>query len=119
VGLVQLLMELPHPSKEVKEAVDAAVAWFEAVRIRDHRVESFVNAEGKHDRRWVESTKGNDLWARFYELDTNKPFVCDRDGIIKYDLSEIGYERRNGYSWYNDTPLKMLEKYAKWKAKNK
>lgn len=119
VGLVQLLMELPHPSKEVKEAVEAAVAWFEATRIRDHRVESFVNAEGKRDRHWVESTQGNDLWARFYELDTNKPFVCDRDGIIKYDLSEIGYERRNGYSWYNDTPLKMLEKYAKWKAKNK
>lgn len=119
VGLVQLLMELPHPSKEVKEAVEGAVAWFEANRIRDHRVQHFVNAEGKPDRRWVESTEGNDLWGRFNELDTNRPFVCDRDGIIKYDLSEIGYERRNGYSWYNDTALKMLEKYTKWKAKNK
>lgn len=118
VGLVQLLMELPHPSKEVKDAVEGAVAWFEATRIRDHRVENFTNAEGKKDRRWVASTEGDDLWARFYELDTNKPFVCDRDGIIKYDLSEIGYERRNGYSWYTNTPLRMLEKYAKWKKKN-
>jgi pectinesterase len=118
VGLVQLLMELPNPSQRVKDAVVAAVAWFEATRIRDHRVQPFVNAEGQKDRRWVESTEGNDLWARFYELDTNKPYVCDRDGIIKYDLSEIGYERRNGYNWYTDTPLKMLEKYTKWKSKN-
>jgi pectinesterase len=118
VGLVMLLMDLKNPSKEVKEAVEGAIAWFETTRIRDHRVENFINAEGKPDRRWVESTKGDDLWARFYELDTNKPFVCDRDGIIKYDLSEIGYERRNGYGWYGNTPLKAIEKYAKWKQKN-
>lgn len=117
VGLVMLLMDLPHPSPAVKEAIEGAIAWFEANRIRDHRVESFTNAEGQSDRRWVESTKGDDLWGRFYELDTNKPFVCDRDGIIKYDLSEIGYERRNGYSWYGSSPLKAIEKYAKWKKK--
>jgi len=118
VGLAMMLMDLKNPSKEVKEAVEGAIAWFEATRIRDHRVQNFINAEGKPDRRWVESTQGDDLWARFYELDTNKPFVCDRDGIIKYDLSEIGYERRNGYSWYGNTPLKAIEKYAKWKKKN-
>jgi len=118
VGLVMLLMDLKNPSKEVKEAIEGAIAWFEATRIRDHRVQNFINAEGKPDRRWVESTKGDDLWARFNELDTNKPFVCDRDGIIKYDLSEIGYERRNGYSWYSNSPLKAIEKFAKWKTKN-
>jgi len=118
VGLVMLLMDLPNPSPTVKEAVNGAIAWFEANRIRDHRVQLFTNAEGKPDRRWVESTEGDDLWGRFYELDTNKPYVCDRDGIIKYDLSEIGYERRNGYSWYGSSPLKAIEKYAKWKNKN-
>ncbi len=118
VGLVMLLMDLPNPSAAVKEAIEGAMAWFEANRIRDHRVQNFTNAEGKKDRRWVESTEGDDLWARFNELQTNKPFVCDRDGIIKYDLSEIGYERRNGYSWYGNTPLKAIEKYAKWKQKN-
>lgn len=117
-GLVMLLMDLPNPSAEVKEAIEGAMAWFEANRIRDHRVQNFTNAEGKKDRRWIESTEGDDLWARFSELDTNKPYVCDRDGIIKYDLSEIGYERRNGYSWYGNTPLKAIEKYAKWKQKN-
>ncbi len=118
VGLVMLLMDLKNPCKEVKEAIEGAITWFETTRIRDHRVQNFINSEGKPDRRWVESTQGDDLWARFYELDTNKPFVCDRDGIIKYDLSEIGYERRNGYSWYGNTPLKAIEKYVKWKSKN-
>jgi len=117
-GLVMLLMDLPHPSAAVKEAVDGAIAWFEANRIHNHRVQSFTNTEGKRDRHWVESSEGDDLWARFNELDTNKPFVCDRDGFIKYDLSEIGYERRNGYSWYGSSPLKAIEKYAKWKLKN-
>lgn len=115
VGLVMLLMDLPNPSNEVKEAVEGAIAWFETTRIRDHRVQSFTNAEGKKDLRWVASTEGPDVWARFYELDTNKPFVCDRDGIVKYDLSEIGYERRNGYGWYTEAPNKAIEKYAKWK----
>lgn len=115
VGLVMLLMDLPNPSKEVKEAVEGAIAWFEATRIRDYRVEEFTNAEGKKDRRWVKSNQGPDVWGRFNELDTNKHFVCDRDGIIKYDLSEIGYERRNGYGWYTDAPNKAIEKYEKWK----
>ena len=57
------------------------------------------------------------LWARFYELETNRPFFCDRDGIKKYDISEIGYERRNGYSWYNNGGLKVLAKYKEWKKK--
>lgn len=55
------------------------------------------------------------LWARFYELDTNRPFFSDRDGIKKYDISEIGHERRNGYSWYNKDGSKVLAKYEKWK----
>ena len=37
------------------------------------------------------------MWARFYEIGTNRPIFSDRDGFAKHDLSEIGYERRNGY----------------------
>ena len=39
------------------------------------------------------------LWARFYDIKTNKPIYCSRDGIPKSTLAEISYERRNGYSW--------------------
>jgi pectinesterase len=115
VGLLQLLMDVSNPDQEVKDAIVGAVEWFELNRIKDHRVESFTNDDGKPDLRWVLSTEGDDLWGRFCDLNTNKPFVCDRDGIIKYDLSEIGYERRNGYAWYTSAPLKVLKSYEKWK----
>ncbi len=115
VGIVHLLMSLPEPSAEIQEAVHAAMAWFDANRITDHRIIYIIDEDGLRDRRWVESTKGNDLWGRFCELDTNRPFCSDRDGIAKYDISEIGYERRNGYGWYTDAPLSLFPVYESWK----
>ncbi len=38
-------------------------------------------------------------WARFYELETNRPIYGDRDGKIHYTLEEISEERRRGYAW--------------------
>lgn len=38
-------------------------------------------------------------WARFYELETNRPIYGDRDGKIHYTLEEITEERRRGYAW--------------------
>jgi len=43
------------------------------------------------------------------------PFISDfwnhLIGIKKYDISEIGHERRNGYSWYNKDGSKVLKRY--------
>ena len=55
------------------------------------------------------------MWARFYDLDTNRPFFSDRDGIKKYDISQIGHERRTGYSWYNRDGSTVLSRYKMWK----
>jgi PelA/Pel-15E family pectate lyase len=61
---------------------------------------------------------GNVTWARFYELDSNEPFFCGRDGVKKKKLEEVEFERRVGYAWYNESPAKLLsEDYPKWKAK--
>ena len=58
------------------------------------------------------------MWARFYELETMKPIFIGRDSVIKYDVTQIEAERRNGYAWYGDWPRKLLEQdYPKWKAK--
>lgn len=49
---------------------------------------------------WLErSAIGDDRWARFYELGTNRPLYGDRDGRIHHDLDEISEERRKGYAW--------------------
>ncbi len=113
--IVLLLMSLPHPSKAVIEAVESAIVWFKASKIEGLQKEYFTNSEGKKDFRMVSCTNCEPLWARFYTLEDNRPFFSDRDGVKKYNISEIGYERRNGYSWYNNSGLKVLKYYDKWK----
>ena len=103
-----------------RQLVEGAVAWFQEVKIEGLKRETFTNADGKKDYRMVPCQEEDDcspLWARFYTLEDNRPFFCDRDGVKRYNLSEIGYERRNGYSWYNDDGEEVLEKYAEWKKK--
>jgi pectate lyase len=113
-GILRLLMSLDKPDERVAAAVDAAVAWFETVRLTGIRLE-------KKDGNLTvaEDRKASPLWARFYEIGTNRPFFCGRDGIKKYDISEIEPERRNGYAWYGDWPQSLLEnEYPGWKRKN-
>jgi pectinesterase len=117
VGLLRLLMDIKNPSPEIIRAVEGGVAWLDAHKLKNTRWDSFINADGKKDRRIVSDPKAKDMWARFYDLETALPFVCDRDGIKKNTLEEIGYERRNGYNWYSDGPQKVLDAYPTWKAK--
>ncbi len=120
IGVVMFLMSRPNPSKAIRRSIEAAVEWFRTSRIEGKKIERYTNAEGKPDLRMVDCKAGEQcepLWGRFYTLDTNRPFVCDRDGVIKYDLSEIGYERRNGYGWYNHHGQMVLKEYEAWKRR--
>ena len=58
------------------------------------------------------------LWARYYDIETNRPFYCDRDGVKKYALAEVGLERRKGYAWLRPWGAKVLAEYGKWRAKH-
>lgn len=113
-----LLMSIEHPSKEIKKAINAAVAWFEKTKITNLREERIVNQNGKIiHKKMVSSENEPAIWARFMELTDNTPFFCDRDGIKKYSISDIGEERRNGYAWYKNSPQKVLNEYPIWKNK--
>jgi pectinesterase len=115
-GLIKLLMEIENPSPAVIKAVNGAVEWLDSHRVKHCRIELFKNSDGKPDRRIVEDPNAADIWARFYDLDTELPYFCDRDGIKKNTMAEIGYERRTGYNWYTDAPREILDKYPAWKA---
>ncbi|WP_321334739.1 pectate lyase [uncultured Bacteroides sp.] len=117
-NLTLLLMSLPNPSKEIKEAIEGAVAWFKESEIKNTTKEYFTNKEGRKDYRMTSCTNCPPIWARFYDLDTNRPFFCDRDGIKVSSISDIGYERRNGYGWYNSDGIKLFQEYAKWKKEH-
>lgn len=112
-SIVALLMSIPHPSPEIVAAVKGAVAWFETHAVKDIRVERVPDGSPKGDARVI-SAPGNILWARFYDLETGKPFFCGRDGVKHATLVEIEKERRGGYSWYTNAPQRVLDRYAKW-----
>ena len=66
----------------------------------------------------VQDAAAPPIWARFYEIGTNRPIFCDRDGVAKHSLGEIGYERRNGYAWLGYWPRALLEQdYPAWKER--
>lgn len=115
--IILLLMTIENPSPEVITAINSAVTWFEKTKITGIKIEEKTLDNGKKDRVVVADADAKPLWARFMELDDNTPFFCDRDGIKKATLAEIGYERRNGYAWYTNEPKEVLKEYPRWKKK--
>lgn len=116
--IVMLLMSIENPSKEIINAVNSAVAWFEKVKITGLRKDRVYNDVGKIiDKRMIPDENAPAIWARFMELEDNMPFFCDRDGVKKATLAEIGDERRNGYAWYRSDPQMVLDAYPDWKKK--
>jgi PelA/Pel-15E family pectate lyase len=120
VGIVRFLMSIEKPGPEIIEAVQAAVAWFDEAGlegIRLVRKEDPSKPRG-WDRVVIEDASAPPIWARFYNIETNKPVFCSRDGIPKATLTEISYERRNGYSWLGYYATDLLAKdYPAWKKK--
>ena len=113
-GIVQYLMQIPKPSPEIVSAIENAVAWFQAAEIKGQR----LITKADNDRFLQLDPAARGLWARFYEISTNRPIFSGRDGIIKYRLDEIELERRAGYSWIGPYALNLLEKdYPAWKKR--
>jgi PelA/Pel-15E family pectate lyase len=110
VEIVRFLMSIKNPSPAVIEAIESAIAWFEQSQLKGIK--------------WVNSTVVKDpqagpIWARFYEIGSNRPIFVGRDGVVKYDVAQIEDERRTGYAWYVDSPTKLLSKdYPEWQEKN-
>lgn len=113
-AIVKLLMELPDPDGRVKQAVHAAMRWFDAHKITGMRYERVRDENGKRTTILTADAEAGPIWARYYDLEHGEPFVCDRDGIPRRHLNEIGEERRNGYAWYGDRPADLYKRYAKW-----
>ena len=114
--IVLLLMSIKNPSPEIVTAVNSAVAWFEITKITNLREEHVPVPNSKiKEKVMVKDPNAEPLWARFMELSDNTPFFCDRDGIKKATLTEIGQERRTGYAWYTNEPKEVLKKHPNWK----
>ncbi len=109
--VVLFLIRQAKPSAAIVEAVHSAAAWLRKTAIAGQAYRN--TAEG---RRLVPVSGGPPIWARFYEIGTDRPVFGDRDKTIHDDVNEISAERRNGYSWYNSAPQQALDAYEAWSA---
>lgn len=103
------LMSIRDPSPEVIMVVKSGVKWY-----HDVQIDSMELIVTRDDQIVKYNPAAPPLWARFYEIGTNKPVFCGRDGIIRYDLAEIEPERRRGYKWYNHNGTKVFDRYEEW-----
>lgn len=125
VGVVQYLMSITPPTPEIFQAVEHAVRWFERSKITGIRIDTvsiapvrYDNHTATTDRVVVPDPSAPPVWARFYEMDTNRPFMANRDGRKVYSLAEVAHERRTGYGWYNAAPAALLAvDYPAWQAR--
>jgi len=120
VGIVEFLMGIDNPRREIVEAVQNAVAWFDSVKITGIRqvTKPDQSKEQGFDKVVVPDAAAPPIWARLYEIGTNRPVFGDRDGKVYYSMAEISAERRTGYSWYGNWPADMLRKdYPRWQKK--
>ena len=111
-GVVLLLMSLENPKPEVVRAVNGACRWYQQVQLCGIR-----QTRRAGDKIIVPDADAPPLWARFYEIGTNRPIFSGRDGVIKYDVTQIEHERRNGYSWYGYSGREVLKQWPQWKQK--
>ncbi|MGB7327342.1 MAG: pectate lyase, partial [Rubripirellula sp.] len=120
VGIVRFLLKIEEPSNEVAASIDGAVQWLRKVQISGWRSDEVTNADGRRERLLIADPIAPPLWARFYELKTDRPLYLDRDSVFRYDYSAISYERRSGYTYHGTWAESVLEKdYPRWREKNR
>lgn len=119
--IVEFLMRIEKPNKKIIAAVNNAVKWLQQHTLYDIDC-IIITTDSLNDvkDRVVVQKPNNQIWARFYDIETQQPFFAGRDGIKKFQLSEIELERRMGYGWYGYWPKDIItKKYKDWCTKNK
>jgi PelA/Pel-15E family pectate lyase len=104
-GITELLMTLRTPDGRAVEAVHAAVDWFRTTAIHGY--------EYDFERGLTAKPGAGPIWARMYEIGTNRPIFSNRDGVIRYDWNDLT-DRRSGYAWFGEEPKAVLERYKRW-----
>jgi len=60
---------------------------------------------------WLERSRlGPNLWARLYEIGSNRPIYGNLDGKVHYDLNETN-EKLRGYRWQHDFNISIDIRY--------
>ncbi|NIJ93290.1 PelA/Pel-15E family pectate lyase [Xanthomonas campestris] len=120
VSIVRFLMRQPNPSAQIKTSVEAAARWFDTHRMRDlatKKIDDPTQETGKDVI--LIAQPGASLWARFYDLQNQRPLYANREGKALTEYMQVPNERRVGYAWHGTWPDKLLkDDIPKWKSAN-
>ena len=105
-GIVWFLMNWKDQNAAVQKAVKGAIQWYKKNRVPDLKYSSgnFV------------SSSGASMWYRFYEVDKDQYFFCDREGVSSKttDITKLSEDRRYGYQWAGDYGSLLLAAEASY-----
>lgn len=114
--LVKYFMRSAPDSPAIRDSIAAACDWFETHKITG--LKKTKNERGKTD--YVPDTTTNDvLWARFYDLKTQKPiFAGSQDGVVYSTYSEMAKNNKVAYDYFTTRPMDVITKEAdRWKKR--
>jgi len=110
--LLEYLMALPNPPKELVASIEAGVAWLKGAAVYGYE---YVGGRGVEGGRQLKPKDGaGPIWARYYSIPGQKPIFGDRDKTLHDNVNELSLERRNGYAWYSNGEQKTIDDYAAW-----
>jgi PelA/Pel-15E family pectate lyase len=114
--LLEFLMALPNPSKELVASIEAGVTWLKGAAVYGYE---YVGGRGVEGGRQLKAKDGGGpIWARYYSIPGQKPIFGDRDKTLHDNVNELSLERRNGYAWYSNGEQKTIDDYAAWRKAN-
>ena len=110
--LLEYLMSLPNPSKELVAAITAGVTWLKGAAVYGFE---YAGGRGVEGGRQLKPKEGaGPIWARYYSIPAQKPLFGDRDKTLHDNVNDLSLERRNGYAWYSGGEQKTIDDYAAW-----
>ncbi|CAD1786036.1 pectate lyase [Xanthomonas euroxanthea] len=120
VSIVRFLMRQPNPSAQIKTSVEAAARWFDTHRMRDLATKKIDDPTQETGQDVILIAQpGASLWARFYDLQNQRPLYANREGKALTEYMQVPNERRVGYAWHGTWPDKLLkDDIPKWRTAN-
>lgn len=105
-GAVWFLMNWPDQTEAIQNAIKGAITWYKKTKVTGLYFNKKAGTFEKRD--------GNVLWYRFYEVNSDDYFFCDRDGASSktQDFTKISEERRTGYQWAGDYGTALISAEA-------
>ena len=108
-NLMRFLIKQKNPSPRLQASIRAAGEWLKSHALYGY---TYDFETGRHV-----SPGAGPIWARMYEIGTDKPIFSDRNGVKLYDWDQLR-DRRLGYAWYTYAPVLALRQYENWARKH-